>query len=102
MEYKIILILIACYLLITYAVYNCPSKDKIEKYSHISNVVKVNDEDNEYYKLNQKELIMNRKYVFPPFKQEEIDNPHCINFVDLSNNNPKPLDNYKKLQFELN
>lgn len=101
MEYKIILILIACYLLITYALYNCVKVQQKKEEPQIPDVVEVHDDDDEYYKLNPNELIRNQKYVFPPLKQEEIDNPYYNNFVDVSNKNPKSLDDYKKLQFEL-
>ena len=97
MDYKIIIILIAVYLLITYALYNCP--DNFAVLNDNNEIIVKNDTN--YYKTNPKELLLNKNYTFPPLEQININNPNYIDFIDISNSNPKALDNYKKLQFTL-
>jgi len=96
MDYKIILILIAIYLLITYAMYNCSSKpDTFTVLNNDSNV----PDNFDFYKTNPKELIMNQNYIFPTIQEKEIDTPDLVKFVDISNQ--YALNDYRKVKFAL-
>ena len=96
MDYKIIIILIAVYLVITYALYNCP-----DNFAVLDNEIIVKNDTN-YYKTNPKELLLNKNYKFPPLEQINIDNPNYTVFIDISNSNPKALDNYKNFKKLIN